>query len=75
MCEKLLFTFFLLFICLGVLLMSHDQCTRCCFKKKKKKKKKMQMLSAKRGSKSNLNGSVWIELIVVETKTESTVAK
>ena len=35
------------------------------------KKKKTQMLSAKRGSKPNLNGSVWIKLIVVETKTEN----
>ena len=38
MCEKLLFTLFLLFICLGALFMSHEQCTRHWSLKKKKKK-------------------------------------
>ena len=42
MCEKLLFTLFLLFICLGALFMSHEQCTRHWSLKKKKRAKNTQ---------------------------------
>ena len=53
MCEKLLFTIFLLFICLDALFMGMNSAPDAGLKKKKKKKK--QTWGLKHGSKPTLS--------------------